>query len=71
MFLLSIFDRIEIFALLIPICAIITGGVIAIVKLLTRHNERMAMIDRGIHPADPSETRQPADNASGRYGDNG
>jgi hypothetical protein len=35
---------------LIPIVAIIMGGLIAIVKLLIRHRERMAMIEQGLDP---------------------
>jgi hypothetical protein len=36
--------------LLIPIVAIIVGGVIAVVVLILRHNERIAKIERGIDP---------------------
>ena len=36
--------------LLIPICAILVGGVIAIVAMVIRHNERIAKIERGIDP---------------------
>ena len=35
---------------LIPIVAILVGGIMGIVKLFMRHRERMAMIERGIHP---------------------
>ena len=35
---------------LIPITAIIVGGVITIVVLVLRHNERIAKIERGIDP---------------------
>ena len=35
---------------LIPIAAIVIGGVIAVTKLILRHQERLAMIERGIHP---------------------
>lgn len=41
---------VEILALMIPIVAILVGGIIAVVKILIRHNERMAMIQQGIHP---------------------
>ena len=40
---------------LIPIVAIIVGGVVVVVKILIRHQERMAMIDRGMHPDHPPE----------------
>lgn len=45
--------RPDLLALLIPIVAIIGGLTVVIVKMLTRHSERMAMIDRGIHPDYP------------------
>jgi hypothetical protein len=36
--------------LLIPITAVIVGGVITIVVLILRHQERIAKIERGIDP---------------------
>ena len=42
-------------AILIPIVAIIIGGVIAITWMIFAHRERMAMIERGIHPDHPPE----------------
>jgi membrane-associated protease RseP (regulator of RpoE activity) len=39
--------------LLVPICAIIIGGVIAIVGMIHRHDERIAKIERGIDPDAP------------------
>ena len=38
---------------LIPIMAIIVGGVIAIVGMLHKHQERLAKIERGIDPDGP------------------
>jgi hypothetical protein len=35
---------------LIPIAAILVGGVITVVVLILRHQERIAMIERGIDP---------------------
>ena len=35
---------------LIPIAAIVVWGTIEIVKMAFAHNERLAMIERGIHP---------------------
>jgi len=35
---------------LIPITALIVGGVIVVVKMITSHQERIAMIERGIAP---------------------
>jgi len=43
---------------MIPIAAILVGGVMGVAKLVMRHRERMAMIERGIDPdqsADPEE----------------
>jgi hypothetical protein len=39
--------------LLVPIVAIIVGGVIAILGMVHRHNERLAKIERGIDPDGP------------------
>ena len=38
---------------LIPIVAIIVGGVIAIVAMVLSHQERLAKIERGIDPDAP------------------
>ena len=35
---------------LVPIVAIVVWGVIELVKMLLTHQERLAMIERGIHP---------------------
>ena len=40
-------------ALLIPIAAIVVGGVIAILGMLHKHQERIAKIERGINPDGP------------------
>jgi hypothetical protein len=40
----------ETLVFLIPIVAIIVGGIITVVKLLIRHRERMAMIEQGFDP---------------------
>ena len=40
---------------LIPIVAIIVGGVVVVVRIIIRHQERMVMIDRGMHPDLPPE----------------
>ena len=39
--------------LLVPISAIVVGGVITVVVMLLRHNERIAKIERGIDPDGP------------------
>jgi len=36
--------------LLVPICAILVGGAIAITAMVIRHHERIAKIERGIDP---------------------
>jgi hypothetical protein len=47
--------RVEILPLMIPIVAIVVGGIIGIVTILIRHRERMAMIERGLNPDYPAE----------------
>jgi hypothetical protein len=39
--------------LLVPISAIIVGGVIAILGMIHRHQERLAKIERGMDPDGP------------------
>ena len=39
---------------LIPIAAILIGGVIAVTKLILGHQERIAKIERGMDPDAPS-----------------
>ncbi len=48
----------------IPIIGILVGGILAIAKLLIRHRERMAMIERGMHPDHSPEQRDSSDSAS-------
>ena len=38
---------------LVPIVAVLVGGVITIVVLILRHQERIAKIERGIDPDRP------------------
>ena len=40
--------------LLVPIMAIVVGGVIAITTLILKHQERIAKIERGIDPDGPA-----------------
>jgi len=40
-------------ALLVPICAILVGGAIAIVGMIHRHTERITKIERGMDPDSP------------------
>ena len=40
----------DVLALLIPIVAIIVGGIYAIAKAIMKHQERLAMIAKGINP---------------------
>jgi hypothetical protein len=36
--------------LLVPICALLVGGAIAIASMILRHQERIAKIERGMDP---------------------
>ena len=40
--------------LLVPITALIVGGVIAVTAMILKHQERIAKIERGIDPDAPS-----------------
>ena len=44
--------------LLVPITAIIVGGVIGVMKLIHAHQERLAKIERGIDPDAPWPNQQ-------------
>ncbi len=44
--------------LLVPIVALIVGGVIAVTKMVHEHNERLAKIERGINPDAPWPQQQ-------------
>ncbi len=50
--------REDVLGILIPIVAIVAGAVIVIVKKVFTHRERMAMIERGIHPDYPFENEE-------------
>ena len=54
---MDLLDRLlrpEILGVMIPIVAILTGGAIAISARFARHRERLAMIERGMHPDHPA-----------------
>ncbi len=54
----SVLQRIlqpDILGVMIPIVAIITFGGLAIIRVMFRHRERMAMIEHGIHPDYPPD----------------
>ncbi|MGA2258396.1 MAG: hypothetical protein ABSG53_27345 [Thermoguttaceae bacterium] len=54
----SFFDNPATLVFMIPITAILVGGIIGISKRIMRHRERMAMIERGMDPdraVDPGE----------------
>ena len=40
-------------ALLVPIAAIAVGGIIAVMGMIHKHQERLAKIERGIDPDGP------------------
>jgi hypothetical protein len=60
---LQLFSRPEALVFLIPIVAILVGGIISITKKLIRHRERMAMIERGMHPDYPPDQCEPQERA--------
>lgn len=43
-------SRPDTLVLLIPLAAILVGGILGLAKLLIRHRERMAMIEQGLYP---------------------
>jgi len=43
----------ELGGLLVPIIALIVGGVIAVTAMILKHQERLAKIERGIDPDGP------------------
>jgi hypothetical protein len=47
----------QIIVFLIPIVAIISGAIIKIMKMVHAHNERITMIQHGIHPDYPPENK--------------
>jgi hypothetical protein len=47
--------RVETLPLMIPIVVIVVGGIVVIVVTVLHHRERMAMIERGLHPDDLPE----------------
>jgi len=44
---------------------IVIGGIIAITSIWMRHRERIAMIERGIHPDYPPEEDEQQDSSGG------
>ena len=44
---------------LVPISGIVVWGVIELVKMLLAHQERLAMIERGIHPDGVAKKQEP------------
>lgn len=53
MYLPSLLQNPVFLALMIPIVAIVVWGIVSVICMIIRHQERMAMIDRGIHPDHP------------------
>jgi hypothetical protein len=45
----------DVIVFLVPIVAIIGGVIIAVVKMLIKHRERVIMIEHGIHPDYPPD----------------
>lgn len=44
------FWRADVIWVVIPVIAIVMGGICSIVRQITRHRERIAMIEQGMHP---------------------
>ncbi len=44
---------------LVPISAIVVFGLVELVRTVLRHQERLAMIERGIHPDTVKKSDQP------------
>lgn len=61
-----LFDA-DIIVFMIPIVAIIVGGMIAIVAMVANHRERMAKIDQGIDPDRKPEEPEEDDAPPGPY----
>jgi len=47
---MNVISRPETLVFLVPIAAILVFGLTALVKILIKHRERMAMIEQGMHP---------------------
>ncbi len=62
---LRLFFRPETLVFLIPTLAILVGGIIAIMKIVIHHRERMTMIEHGIHPDYPPD-ELPEDDGMGQ-----
>ena len=56
--LTNVFNNEDTVMFLVPIVAIVVAGIIAIVVLRFRHLERLAMIEKGIHPDHPPEKEE-------------
>ena len=52
--------------MMIPLVAIIVGGVVLVTKAVIRHRERLAMIEKGMHPDYPPEESARPQTPSGR-----
>jgi hypothetical protein len=57
----ELLNHTEIFGIMIPIVGIIATSIIVLVKFVIHHRERMAMIERGIHPNYPPEDEKTED----------
>ncbi len=42
---------------LVPVVAIVVWGVVELVRMILAHQERLAMIERGIHPDSVKENK--------------
>jgi hypothetical protein len=55
----DVFSNEDTLALMIPIVAILVGGIIAIAAMIIKHRERIAMIEQGVHPDYPQDEGGP------------
>ena len=47
--------RPEVIWVFVPITAILVGGTLAVLRMINEHEERMAMIERGMRPEEPAQ----------------
>jgi hypothetical protein len=50
-----ILDKPQMIGVMVPMVSILAFAIIILIKMLIRHRERMAMIERGLHPDYPPD----------------
>lgn len=56
--IVKLVNNVDFMPFFMMVVGIVIAGIVITVKLLIRHRERMAMIERGIHPDYPPENEQ-------------